>query len=57
MAAARCRRECALEARSSVGRTLSTLQVLVISGVEEGALRQQPGAWESTRLKLARAWA
>ena len=44
MAAARCRRECGLEVRSSLGMTLSSLQGLVFSGVEEGALRQQPDA-------------
>ena len=57
MAAARCLGECTLEARSSLGMTLSSLQVLVISGVEEGASWEQPGAVESVRLKLARACA
>ena len=57
MAAARCLGECAPESRSRLGMTGSSLQVLVISGVEEGASWEQPGAVESVRLKLARACA
>ena len=56
MAAARCLGGCALEARSSLFMTSGIYPVPVRSGAEEGASWQQPGALESARLKLARAW-
>ena len=57
MAAARCLGGCALEARPSLAMTSCSEPVPVRSGAEEGASWQQPGAVESARLKLTRAWA
>ena len=55
MGAARCRRECALEARSSLCVTSSSGPVPARSGAEEGGSWQQPGVLEGARLKHARA--